>query len=71
VRISPERQLWINDALDAVLDGAKGAREATDTDSAKILLIETWHAIRAALNVINVYEDATRKEALAKLETEA
>jgi hypothetical protein len=47
------------------------ARQQQDLTLTKAALNNAWHAIRDAREIITDIESATRREALAKLETEA
>ena len=71
MKLTPERQLHIWAALDDVVAAAMKARQQQDLTLTKAALNNAWHAIRDAREIITDIESATRREALAKLETEA
>lgn len=69
MKLSQEREWQIAKAMELVVSAAMRARRQQDLTLTKAALNNAWHAIRDAREIITDAEEATRKEALAKLET--
>jgi hypothetical protein len=67
MRLSPDRTDAISAAIREIGRRVHDATLAPDTEAARKALGEVWSANRRALELINDAEEATRREALAKI----
>lgn len=67
MKLTPDRTDAISAAIREIGRRVQDATLATNTDDARKALDDVWHATRIAQQFINDAEQATRREALAKL----
>lgn len=67
MKLSPDRTDAISAAIREIGRRVQDATLAPDTKAARKALGEVWSANRRALELINDAEEATRREALAKI----
>lgn len=65
--LTPERAAALDAKLDAVVAAANAARTANELSAIKRALNDLWFTTHKAQEAVNDAEEATRREALAKI----